>query len=1121
MSTHLFGTMKLFLIIFSALTGYPVLCLACNLLTIWLICLKPALTLSANPTKTACIMNKRNCPVLRARASLFTLGALATTFIFWLILPLSASPAPLQLLSVRNSSVSQPAGGNGNSVAPQISPDGRFVLFTSSASDLVSGDNGLFTLDVFLRDRASNTTVLVSANVNSKGGGNGNSMFGMVSTNGRYVVFQSDASDLVLGDTNGVSDIFRRDLVAGTTALVNVAINGGFANGASTDPIMTPDGRYVVFLSAATNLVANDTNGIPDVFVSDMVSNTTTLVSVGASGANSVVATPVISPDGRYVAFFSSAKNLAIGVPGASPGEVYVRDLVANTTKWASTNAIATAAIILHFNISPSYHPALSDDGRFVAFKTGWTNGSAAPGGASIAAVLVFRYDSASGSSSLLTTNGFAPWAYNDDTYGPEMTPDGRFIVFVATNRAFLNTSVNLWDAQTGTNAIVSVALDGGVPTNSFSYAPSLSPDGRYVLFLSNATNLVNSVTSSGYHIYLRDVQAGSTQLIDADTNGAASTDELGTVPGLSADGRFVAFCSLDGGLVASDNNNAFDVFLRVVAGGATELISQRSPAAGAQSGNALSSLAQNSLSADGRWVAFASYAKDLVTNDFNNDRDVFVSDLLTGSNLLVSVGMDGNSALGGSSVTPVISADGRFVAFVSAATNLVSLDTNGAADIFLRDLQAGITTLVSVNTSGVSLGTGDSSAPVISQDGRYVAFLCKTNTSVPYPGTFRRDMIAGTTISLAGASAIGPSMSADGQRVAYFDGASHLYVWDAQLSANIYTNPAIITSASLAPTGNRLLYHNQTAKQLIVLDLLGSSNLFSCTNTTPIKSASPWSSDGRFVAFVTGAVISSGDSNGTNDVFLCDLQTGVVTLISANQSWTGSASGVSDSPAMSGDGRFVAFRSFATNIVLGITNFPSLFVFDRSTGSNTVVATGAPGSWTFWTSQPVINGNGASVVFQSWDSGLLAGDLNRVQDVFAQSQGALVVDSDGDGIPDWWMVKYFGHPTGQAGDNSRAQDDADGDGMTNLQEYLTATDPTNSNSVFSIQISIVAVSGNNVLLTWPAVPGKSYLVQYKDELSSPTWLNFSGGVAVVAHQGSITILASQASRSYRVICVN
>src|SRR5262249_16421586 len=124
-------------------------------------------------------------------------------------------------------------------------------------------------LNVFVRDRTNGTTTLASVNLNGIAG-NGNSLPVGISTNGRYALFESTASDLVSGDTNGVSDIFIRDLVAGTTALVSASTNGGFANGVSRSPTMSVDGRCVAFVSAASNLAAGDTNGIPDVFIRDL-----------------------------------------------------------------------------------------------------------------------------------------------------------------------------------------------------------------------------------------------------------------------------------------------------------------------------------------------------------------------------------------------------------------------------------------------------------------------------------------------------------------------------------------------------------------------------------------------------------------------------------------------------------------------------------------------------------------------------------------------------------------------------------------------------------------------------------------------------------------------------------
>ena len=408
----------------------------------------------------------------------------------------------------------------------------------------------------------------------------------------------------------GSRDIFLRDTYTGVTRLISVAADGGFANGASTQPVMTPDGTCVAFISAASNLVAGDTNGIPDVFVRDLITQTTWLISVGATGANATTDSPLITSDGRYVAFFSTAQNLAPGTPLNSPGEIYVRDRVAGETIWASTNAAAITSSLQNSPYGPSYyrsyHPALSDDGRYIAFKTGWTNGVLA--GNTTPPVIYFQYDSVNGTMTILNTNGFQPWLNQDDVYGPEMTPDGRFVAYVQNDQAGGTnySSVRLWDRQTGTNVLVSAGPDGSWPVNSTSHTPALSDDGRYVTFLSDATNLVGNSVSNGLHIYRRDLQTATTVLVDVDTNSVGSQDQLGAIPFLSADGSCVAFAALDGGLVASDNNNASDVLLWDSAVGTNTLISVHNPLAVFQTGNLPSSLGQLSLSA--RWPVGGVY---------------------------------------------------------------------------------------------------------------------------------------------------------------------------------------------------------------------------------------------------------------------------------------------------------------------------------------------------------------------------------------------------------------------------------------------------------------------------------------------------------------------------------
>ena len=383
-----------------------------------------------------------------------------------------ASAGPWQLISQRDPLLAAVQGGNGDSGPAIISPDGRYVLFSSAANNLA------FTVDsnripvliparinVYLRDRTNGTTALVSVNLTGTGGGNGDSFATGISSNGQYALFESSASDLAAGDTNNASDVFIRDLVNSTNLLVSVSTNGGLGNGNSGSAVMTPDGRYVAFVSSASNLVPGDSNGIPDIFVRDMQLGTTTLASPGARFAGWWVTTggngsfgPIITPDGRYVAFYSTATNLVAGVTNV--GDIYVRDLQAGTTYWASTAARAQLQAIFGTANGICFSPKISTNGSLVAYEVS-AAGFANPAG------IVLRYNLSSGQTDVVNTNANAPVGSYEDLRTLDLSPDGRFVASVANNDTHgENTIIYLWDALIGTNLLVSADMNNAAPVS-------------------------------------------------------------------------------------------------------------------------------------------------------------------------------------------------------------------------------------------------------------------------------------------------------------------------------------------------------------------------------------------------------------------------------------------------------------------------------------------------------------------------------------------------------------------------------------------------------------------------------------------------------------------------------
>jgi hypothetical protein len=386
----------------------------------------------------------------------------------------------------------------------------------------------------------------------------------------------------------------------------------------------------------------------------------------------------------------------------------------------------------------------------------------------------------------------------NSYSYNPSISSNGNFVAFdsMASNLVGADgnsvTDVFVHDSNSGITERVSLN-SSGAQANGHSYDPSISANGRYVAFHSGATDLVSADSNPWKDVFVHDRLTGITTRISVDSAGGQGNGDSVNAA-ISADGRFVAFESVANNLVAADANGAWDIFVHDLTTGTTERVSIGT--SGEANGNCLSP----TISADGRHVAFSTDANNLVAGDLNGRGDIFLRDRTTATTELISV--DSFAAQGDNhSAYPSISADGNAVAFDSWASNLVSGDTNGGSDIFVRDRLTGSTERVSMSSMGVEADSG-SEAPSISADGMHVSFLSYASNLIPgdtnsYADVFVHDRATSITqrvsVSSLGAQSNGfayfSAISADGSQVAFYSNAQSLVPGDTNLTYDIFVH--------------------------------------------------------------------------------------------------------------------------------------------------------------------------------------------------------------------------------------------------------------------------------------------------------------------------------------------
>lgn len=920
------------------------------------------------------------------------------------------------------------------------------------------------------------------------------------SANGRFVAFATTSPNLIPGqrDDNGTYDIFLLDTATGETILVSHA-HGSFtrtASGSSANQVISADGEWLAFESDAPDLVPGqqDPVGTVDVFLFHRRSRAVVLVSSQAgatvTAANRGALYPAISAGGEFVGFLSYSTDLVAGqVAQPLTGDVFVFDrslgVVHLVTKEPSSVATESGVNCFRLKMDSSgelfmcemesesllldrlqettesfqdYQPAMSGDGRYVAYQG--LDGLHLRDRLTATDVVIWAGTS---ESHIMSFDGSAV-AFTDSAPDVDGVPTDAVYVYDRLSQAStLASRVPGYTDRTG---------------RSGSFAPSISANGARVVFASNADDLVSGLAVHGTpHAFMFDRGSGTVVLVDRVPDSDADTANRGLAflspPLIAPDGRFATFRTFATDLADGDRPQLVDTYLAEFGGG-LRLLSEpplpASPSTTASDGAFLDLLSPGPMvSDDGRWVLFRSGSRDLVEG-FAGDPSqggLFLRDRLAATTQLVNrvAGTQATVAEGEASI-PVLSADGRYSAFLSGATDLVlgQVDNNGGWDVFLYDQVTGAALVVSRAASSPTT-TGDEGAqwrPGLSADGRFTAFCSGSSNLLPGPpepfadeDVFLFDRVLGTVELVSrragtGGEAVGGCwqvLSRDGRFVGFVSSASDLvagqidgvgfeqaFLFDRITGENVLVShtagaPAQESNGSshvrAVSAGGEVVLFSSTATDLVAgqVDSAGSQDLFlfdrasggiqlvshqdgdpavavgqGSTSFFPFSASIAMDDAGSRVVFVTVAGnVAAGvaDGNGVEDVFLFERATGLNALVSGSAQGGSTANAPSGAPAISAGGSRIAFASFATDLVSNQADHnASLDVFLHEPASNrTTLITHRAGSAVEAArsstslnglTQPAVSANGSVIVFGSNSPELVSSDFNEAFDVFA-----------------------------------------------------------------------------------------------------------------------------------------
>jgi Tol biopolymer transport system component len=942
-------------------------------------------------------------------------------------------PSTLQAISVPDPHQPPSDTAAGASALDAVSADGRYVVFESTAPNLVPGQAGSpFVNNIFLLDRSTGVTTLVSHVPGSATTTPtaqldiapylDDSYGALISRDGRFILYTTAAAGQLVGAGSDPQAVLY-DRLTGLNTLVSHPSGSPMTPvpGVAFAEAMSGDGRYLVFEGPSSGVVANEvaTTTNQQLYLYDRVAGTTVLVThkdglpATTADTGAALGEASVADDGT-VAYSSNASNL---VGSSSRGfNVYLYTPATQTNQKITIDDISV--------INGSTEAVISGDGSAVAYVS-TANGLVRN---------VFRYDRHTGTTILVSgAGGSAGVGGNADSGGRALgsialSHDGRFLAFAsqATNllpgQSGAAGNVFLYDAAADTLTLLSGAnnspLAGAGGTGGDGNSPpalevrypnshfvTMSDDGGLVAYLSRAGNIVPGQAGPAgvYNVFLYSRATGLNALVSGAGGSptAGGGDDSGSVA-LSGDGNLLGFTTRAIGLINGvfDANGVADVLTYTPGSSGSALVSRSAFVLAKHGGDSFAT----SVSGDGRYTVFTSNATNLVDDQstLNSHYNIFLFDKATQTTTLVNhvpgfANTTGDGGLGSDSgnasrppryLLPVISADGNYIAFVSYDDNLVAGETRGPTFgwlfIYLYDRRADQVRLIGgPNTAGF-FSNGYYWDPVISADGRYVAYAYGTPPEGTNPfgagSVALYDSVLGTTTHVSPDTAFGtantPTLSDDGRFVAYED-SGNVYLFDQASGSN-----TLVSHASDSPTAAA---NGNSSKPVISHDGSAIAFVSQATNLVPGQVAIPFT-----------------------NVFLYSVATGTVRLVSGvNGSAIVGGDGNADSPAIGLDGGYVAFRSDASNLMLGQSGSRgNIFEFNRQAGTQTLVShqAGTPSAGAGGSSEPVLDDDGHFVSYISTAGNLVVGQAGTagVQNVFVwqRQANANILASGQDGSP-------------------------------------------------------------------------------------------------------------------------